>query len=380
MDQEREAQAGKKHTFECGSCGASLTYSPGAATLECEYCGHQQAIPGTAEGGGVEREVVEYDFGEGLAKARRAKTSDLMQGGKEVQCNGCGAHTVMAEQAGNCPYCDTPMVAAVEDDAATQILPESVLPFKLDDRRARDEFHKWLTGLWFAPNDLKTRASAGRIDGVYMPYWTYDSQTTTSYRGERGEHYYETQTYKDSEGKTQTRQVQKTRWYPASGTVRVPFDDVLVYASKALPRNLVRSLEPWDLGDLKPYDPAYLSGFVAEKYSVDLEAGFKIAEDRMEPKIRSTIKSDIGGDEQRINFMSIHHAHVTWKHFLLPLWISSFRYSEKVYRFMVNARTGEVAGERPYSVIKIVLFVLFILALIAGVVALASMGHASGAS
>ena len=139
MEQEQQAQAGKKHTFECESCGASLTFSPGAATLECEYCGHQQAIP-SADEAGIEREVVEYDFAEGLAKARRVKTSDLVQGGKEVQCNGCGAHTVMAEQSGNCPYCDTPMVAAVEDDAATMILPESVLPFKLDDRKARDAY------------------------------------------------------------------------------------------------------------------------------------------------------------------------------------------------------------------------------------------------
>ena len=66
--------------------------------------------------------------------------------------------------------------------------------------------------------------------------------------------------------------------------------------------------------------------------------------------------------------MNIQHADVTWKHFLLPLWISSFRYDEKVYRFMVNARTGEVAGERPYSVIKIVLFVLFIVAVVGGII------------
>jgi uncharacterized CHY-type Zn-finger protein len=376
MEQEREAQAGKKHTFECGSCGASLTFAPGTTSLECEYCGHQQDIPGGEGGGGVEREVVEYDFADGLAKARRAKASDLVQGGKEVSCNGCGAKTVMAEQSGNCPYCDTPMVAAVEDDAATLILPESVLPFKVDDRKARDKFHEWIGSLWFAPNDLKQRASADRIDGVYMPYWTYDSNTTTQYRGQRGEHYYETERYTDSEGNSQTRQVRKTRWYSASGTVRVDFDDVLVYASKSLPRSLVRKLEPWDLNELKPYEPAYLSGFVAERYAIGLEEGFKVAEDRMEPKIRSTIRSDIGGDEQRIHWMSVHHANVTWKHTLLPLWISSFRYNDKVYRFMVNARSGEVAGERPWSVIKIVLAVLFAIAVIGGIIVLAQSSGA----
>jgi len=152
--------------------------------------------------------------------------------------------------------------------------------------------------------------------------------------------------------------------------VEVPFDDVLVCGSTTLPRPLIERLEPWDLPALKGFEPAYLSGFVAERYKLGLEEGFKVAEERMIPTIREAIESDIGGDEQRIGSMDVKHADVRFKHLLLPLWISSFRYKEKVYRFVVNARTGEVAGERPWSVLKIVLTVLAVIAVIVAIVVL----------
>jgi hypothetical protein len=361
--------------FDCQGCGARLTFKPGSNSLACEYCGHVQEIDA---GGGTQAEIVEeveeHDFREAIHNARRTPLTQLMQGGQEVNCNNCGATTVLDKQASTCPYCDSPVVAS-EPSAKDEgvIVPESVLPFKLDERKARDEFVEWVGSLWFAPGDLKNRARAEAVDGVYMPYWTYDSNTTTHYRGERGEHYYVTEHYTDSEGKRQSRQVQKTRWYPASGVVRVPFDDVLVCATKSLPPKLINALEPWDLHELKPYDPAYLSGFIAERYKIGLEDGFKIAEERMKPRIRSACCSDIGGDVQRVHSMAIHHANVTFKHTLLPLWISSFRYKEKVYRFIVNARTGEVAGERPWSWIKITLAVLVGMIFVGGIIYLWSL-------
>ena len=109
---------------------------------------------------------------------------------------------------------------------------------------------------------------------------------------------------------------------------------------------------------------------MAERYRIGLEDGFKIAEERMVPRIRGAIESDIGGDEQRIDSMSVRHADVTFKHLLLPLWLSSFRYKDKSYRFIINARTGQVAGERPWSVVKIVLTVLVVIAVIVGIVLL----------
>jgi len=196
-----------------------------------------------------------------------------------------------------------------------------------------------------------------------MPFWTYDTATTTRYTGMRGDHYYVTESYTDSQGKSQTRSVQKTRWSGASGTVNNNFDDVLVCASHSLPEKLTRDLEPWDLPELQGYDDRYLSGFVTESYQVDLKAGFDSAKQVMAPKIRSTICSDIGGDVQQVTTQSSDYNNITFKHILLPLWISAYKYNDKVYRFMINARTGEVQGERPWSVIKITLLVLGVIAI-----------------
>ncbi len=356
-----EPTANKK-TFPCEQCGSALEYKPGSETLLCPHCGHTQAI--AARGG-----IQEYDFHTALQHARRQPTSALVPGGHTVQCEGCGAQSVVAGHAARCPFCGSPVVVEVKDLGET-FVPESVLPFNFEARAAKEKYEKWVAGLWFAPNDLKKRAEQHGMDGVYLPYWTYDSNTSTRYTGQRGEYYYVTETYKDSNGNSQTREVRHTRWYSASGTVHVSFDDVLVCGSQTLPRWLLEKLEPWDLGSLRAFEPAYLSGFVAERYRIGLEDGFKIAEERMVPRIRGAIESDIGGDEQQISSMSVRHADVTFKHLLLPLWLSSFRYKGKSFRFIINARTGQVAGERPWSVVKIVLFVLVIIAVIVGIVLL----------
>ncbi len=227
-------------------------------------------------------------------------------------------------------------------------------------------------------NGLFRAAESNGVKGVYIPAWTYDSNTETDYTGERGVDYQETETYTDYEnGKpvTRTRTVTKTRWYPVRGHVRNTFQDVLVLASESLPRKHADKLAPWDLKNLTPYTDDYLSGFVAESYQIDLPHGFDRAREIMEPTIRQTICSDIGGDHQRIGSTNTAYNDIKFEHLLLPIWISAYRYLEKTYQFLVNARTGEVQGERPWSVWKIVLLVVTILAVIGIIVMLVNMRH-----
>ena len=203
---------------------------------------------------------------------------------------------------------------------------------------------------------------------MYLPFWTYDSATTTRYTGERGEHYYVSENYSTTENGrsvTRTRQVQRTRWHSASGTVSNAFDDVLVAGSASVPERLLDALAPWDLSALAPYAEEYLAGFRSESYTVALEAGFEAAKRKMEPVIEQTIRRDIGGDEQRIQQKDTGYRAITFKHILLPVWICAYRFRTKTYRIVVNARTGELQGERPYSWIKITLAVLGAIAAVA---------------
>jgi hypothetical protein len=162
--------------------------------------------------------------------------------------------------------------------------------------------------------------------------------------------------------------VRKTRWHSVSGQVSNTFDDVLVLATRSLPPKQAHALEPWDLGALVPYRDEYLSGFAAESYQVDLVQGFEAAKGIMAGTIEWTIRRDIGGDHQRIHDVDTHYRDVTFKHILLPVWISAYRYHQRVFRFLVNARTGEVQGERPWSALKITLLVLLIAVVVAIVI------------
>ncbi len=185
------------------------------------------------------------------------------------------------------------------------------------------------------------------------------------YTGERGEHYYITETYSDtdSQGKqvTRTRQVRHTRWHPASGTVTRWFDDILVPATTSLALNRLEALNPWDLAELRPYDPGFLSGFRAQRYQVDLAQGFERVKQVTANVIHSDVRAHIGGDEQRVHNVSTHYSGVTFKHLLLPIYAGAYRFNSKVYQIVVNGRTGEIQGDRPYSILKIALFVSAIL-------------------
>lgn len=349
--------------FACGKCGARLEYLPGSTVLRCPYCAHENPIPEAHDADGAPILVEELDLAQTLAA--------LESGGEtvevtDIECGACKAVFLPAPNttATHCPFCATPIV--LTEHHSSLIKPRSLLPFHIPRDKAVGLYRQWIASRWFAPNKLKSRAMLdAALKGMYVPAWTYDARTTTDYTGQRGDAYYVTV----GSGKNR-RTERRIRWSHASGTVYNTFDDVLVMATRSLPPDKLAKLEPWDLKSLVPYDNAYLAGFGAEAYSTDVKQGFDIAKGIMAETIRATIRSDIGGDEQRISSMSTRYANVTYKHLLLPVWISAYRYAEKTYRFLINARTGEVQGERPWSWIKITLAILAGLIVLGGIAAL----------
>jgi hypothetical protein len=314
--------------------------------------------------------IEELDYNAHLSRlAERDATIEAMT----VHCDACGAETTLPpnETAGRCPFCASPVVVG-QAQSHRLIKPRSLLPFHVSKQQAMEAFGRWIHGLWFAPNALRRSYQKAAINGVYLPAWTYDADTESDYTGQRGEDYWDTESYTvtiNGRRERRTRQVRKTRWYPASGRVWNKFDDVLVIASDSLPRKYTEALEPWDLRALQPYQEEFLAGFVAESYRVDLQQGFGFAQQQMEGPIHASIRRDIGGDHQRIHSVDTRYYDITFKHILLPVWISAYHYQQKTFRFLVNARTGEVQGERPYSWIKITLFVLMCV-ILAGIVML----------
>lgn len=347
----------KEGEIICNQCGAKLVFAPGTNSLTCEFCGAVNEIE-------LKKTIIEeIDYLSFIAnKAENADTIEV----HTIKCDTCGAQTTFDENvtASNCDFCDSPLVAT-RGETSKILEPELMLTFKVNEKEGKHLFKTWIRKIWFAPNDLKKYAyQKDKLNGVYLPYWTYDSNTVTHYKGQRGDDYQVQEKYTNDKGESATRTVTKTEWSYRNGTVHNTFDDVLVVASNSLPKKYVYKLEPWDLQELTGFDQKYLAGFKAESYGVTVQQGFEEAQEIMQDDIDTSIRRDIGGDHQRINSKNTTYNDITFKHILLPIWLSAYRYNNKVYRFMINGRTGEVQGERPYSWIKITLASLLAAAII----------------
>ncbi len=347
-----------------------LKYQPGTQYLICAYCGQENDI--------VDRQetIQEYDLRNALQKLASSQATSITT---QAHCNACGASFKFAASinAGQCPFCGTSIVTSPQKNKL--ITPKSLLPFLIDEIEAKDKFRHWLSGLWFAPNKVKKFARGdNKLIGIYLPYWTYDSDSESTYTGARGNTYYVNQrvSYVQNGRRVSTvKRVPKIRWTNVRGRVSRFFDDVLIGASLSLPRQIIDHLNPWDLENLLPYDEQYISGFQSEIYQVELDEGFDRAKQVMEGIIHRDIAYDIGGDHQRIYQVNTRHSHITYKHCLLPIWSAAFLYRDKSYRFVVNGRTGQVQGERPYSYWKIAFAVIASLIIIgAGITYLQQSG------
>lgn len=356
----------------CSSCGAQTAYAPGTTVLRCGSCGAELAI---ADAGTT---VQEHSYDEW--RARHGDTQVASIGAHVMECRGCGARTETVDLAGICQFCSGALVSVTQPEGV--VPPEAVLPFHVDRSAAQQAFGTWVRSRRFAPSALKKVGSTEALKGTYVPHWTFDADTSTDYTGERGDHYYTTETRQVSDGKggtrTETYQQQHTRWSHASGRVARSFDDILVPGTAQLESKQLRKMGPWKLEEARPFQPEYLTGYSALRYDVDPQEGAKLARGEMRQVISNDVERDIGGDEQRVSNMDVTYANAMFKLLLMPLWIASYLYSGKTFQVLVNANTGEVVGKRPYSVWKIVGLVLAILVMIAIVVAvLASVGSSS---
>ncbi len=334
-------------TSLCRSCGSQVRYSPGTTTLRCVSCGGEQPVAETDE------EIDEHSFDAWVAQHPHTQVAHLA--GHVTTCRGCGAQVDGTDLATSCQFCGGHLTLLEHPDGV--VAPEAVVPFGVDRAGVQKAFRRWVTSRWFAPGALKKIGATESLRGTYLPHWTFDAHAHTRYSGQRGEHYYVTMTRSVPDGnggtRTETYQERRTRWYPASGQLHRFFDDVLVPASKRIEPGKLAKMGPWRLADAVPFQPDYLSGYDALRYDVDPPDGAAHARREMRSAIEEDVRRDIGGDEQRVTRVDVSYAQVMFKLMLLPLWIATYLYGGKTWQVLVNANTGEVVGDRPWSRLKI---------------------------
>lgn len=339
----------------CTGCRGNMVYSPDKQMLECPQCGSTRPIPTAND------KVVENDFGTALNLSASQTGFDAQS--KDFKCSACGSVTSFPADTVSfeCPFCGSKNVDPAAHESRV-IRPAALIPFKVNKKTAVEKFKDWIGSGWFHPNDLKKRASMDRMHGVYLPYWTYDAMTYSHWTADAGYYYYTTETYTDSNGRTQTRQVRHVRWVPVSGYHEYFFDDVLVVASHGVQQRMAEKVMPFQLGELVNYDPQFMLGMEAEVYQKDVQQGFTVAEGIMASELERQIVQQIPGDTHRFLNINTRKSNITFKHILLPSWISSYTYKNKVYQFLVNGQTGAIGGDKPLSFWKIFFTVLAVVA------------------
>ncbi len=343
--------------YPCAACGAQAEWNPSKQLLVCPFCGTATPFEVDETTGAF----VEHD----LAKALRELGDDARGWQAEkrsVQCQSCKAVSVFdPERVGqNCDFCGSPKLVDYHEIKAP-IRPQCLLPFKVSEAQVRESMRRWYAGKWLAPSRLKSRAMVDRVRGIYVPYWTFDAEAVCPWQAEAGHYYYTTETYRDSKGHTQTRQVRHVRWEPASGTVRHFFDDEPVPATMGVSHKLLTQIEPFPTGEMVPYDTAFLSGFVVEHYQIALVQAAEHSQEAMKQQLYAMCASEVPGDTHRNLRISPSFSKQTFKHMLVPVWLLTYTYGTKAYQVLANGYSGRIAGEYPLSPWKVALLILAIL-------------------
>jgi len=355
------AEVVAQQKFSCPACGGESQWNPAKQALVCPFCGATSPAQKVLSSAGNEV-IVEHD----LVTALRAIPDDRRGWQAEktsVKCQSCQAISVFdATRVGQrCDFCGSSALVPYEETKEA-FRPESLLPMKVSESQVRESIRKWYRTRWFAPSKLKRAALTDTVKGLYIPYWTFDAQVHADWTAESGYYYTETETYQDQDGETKTREVQKIRWEPSSGVLDHFFDDELVPASRGVLPELLRRIEPFPTKELTPYQPGFLSGWVVERYQIDLLTAARKAREAMDAQMVRLCSAQVPGDTQRNLQVSTDYSGQTFKHILTPIWLLSYTYGARNFQAVANGYTGALAGTYPKSWIKIMLAVLAVLA------------------
>lgn len=355
MQPDKE-QLNRMLRLPCSACGSQLTYSAEKKLLVCTHCGNQEGFAHAND------RIQELSLDDAMRQSRSFSPQAISK--QVLSCDVCSAEIMVEDNdvQVRCNFCGSHKVNKKAFDR-NLIQPQGIVPFLIPKQEAVDAFRKWIQEGWFRPNALKKIAELGELSGIYVPFWTYDAQTQTSWSGEAGYYYYETE-YVMENGEQKEKKVRKVRWEWRSGRFSRFFDDILILASKNLPIKVVESIYPYELEKTINYEPKLMLGWQAEIYNIDVKEGYSKAESIIESELRSQASKALGGDTQRGLRVDSQKYGQTFKHLILPLWLCSYMYNGKVYRFAVNGQTGKISGEKPFSWVKIFFFVLSLLLVI----------------
>ena len=322
--------------YKCKNCGGPVKYSATLGKFNCEYCNTVYS----------EDEVKALT----LLSEREDVVVDAVNGDyMEYHCPSCGANIVTDETtvATNCYYCNNPIVMSGKLESSQ--MPTKVIPFRVDKKKALESFESWIKTKKFVPKSFfNDKQEIEEINGVYFPYWLYNTNVLVDIDREGS------RTYTRTEGDYRVTYRKDFR------IVRKGDIDVKNLPKLALAKSnkvLVESVYPFDFNNAINFDSSYLSGFVAEKKDIEKEALMNSIEDDVYKYSTKVVRDSMTGESVNVVNNDFTVGQGSFEYAMLPVWAISYndRDSNKHFFFSVNGQTGKVVGKLPIDNAKLYL-------------------------
>lgn len=347
-------------TYKCPNCGAPVEFSPQAATLHCDYCNSDFSL---SEFTRYNEKLAQADA-QRQAAARRSAYSEEAAAAQSVRmrsyhCDNCGAEVVTdaTTSATFCYYCHSPVI--LEDRVSGDFRPDSVIPFKISREEAQKTFLAWANSKSYIPQSFYSDAQLEKLSGIYLPVWLGDADAHVHLSGvgtrRKTEHYPD-------------RRVEITNTYSLQRDGDVSFPDMVEMGfqeSDRVTAAMLESIADYDLEERQAYTAAYLSGYLAQIYTVDREQIGQRFQRRSQEYLETTIQSLLSYyDSVELREKEAEAQPGTPEYVLVPAWILTYQYLGKTYVYLMNGQSGKTFGELPLDKKKLGIRALVIAAVI----------------
>lgn len=338
---------GKVMDIKCPSCSATLHFDSKRGKMKCEYCGSEF----TAEDLDKVKEE-KFEKKDEYKKIDKAENINFVA----YNCPDCGAEIVADEatSATFCLYCGS--TAILKDKLSGKFKPDLIIPFKTEKELAVEKFIGLRKGRPFMPKSFNDKKNIEKIRGLYVPFWLYKTSVNGGIRAKG------TRVTTWAVGDTHYT---KTDYYDLERQGVSSYERIPVDGSTRFDNDIMNTIEPFDYKEFVPFNPAYLSGFLAEKYDIDSEGAFKDASDRAINSAKDIMLSDMHGyATKNIVENNLSAKLESSEYALLPVWMVNVKYQDKYYLFAMNGQTGEFIGNIPLDKKKACIYFISIFAIV----------------
>ena len=336
---------------KCKNCGGNLTFDPASQDLHCPNCDSHFPFDKS-------QKTIKHNLSEGKINDDVRSHDEWASSMKMVKCDTCGAEIMLSglSMSARCPYCGSDYVS--ESKSLPGLKPDEVIPFMFNQDSACELFIKGMKKKFFAPSKLKKKLPEGTIQGIYVPTFTFDADTFTSYKGRL----YNNKTYHDSKGRTQTRR----EYFNISGNQNCSHYDIVIESSSRINDKQMSGILPYNFDGEYEYDSNFIRGYSIEHYNDSLNISFEKSKSKMAAEIRRAIlrKYDYDG----VDYLNLNTSYNNEKYSyrILPIYSFNILWKKKNYMIFMNGQTGKVGNQYPKSVLKITALVLIIITIVVG--------------